>query len=546
MTGGTDGTTMFPLTDVWEFRVTGTLSSNLATNNTFGSWSAETIGTTPGYSVNQASTVLGSSIVSVSGCNATTGSDENCAQSNTYVVTTGSSPNEIALQACPAPRYGAAMVPNPLSTSSNFKTQVFLLLGTFNSSSWDDQGGLQKGEVAILDTQTGSWSRVLPTGDPGTSGDPVYPTPRQGAAALSYGQALVGSNRQLAADTIVFGGEDENGNYLNEVWILRAYNGSLSSSNASWGAPTGSLQTGINANGAGVTVQYLTHCAVSLETSTPAAPTATSPTYSQSSYQYDVSFVHNLFAPLSVALVLPAILLIRLALPSIHSQPPIKRNVRFLYSSVLFALVAYGLGVGSLVTSFTTIRASSSVAKRTTSSSLLRTTHGVAGLVLSIGLYVVFPLLCLLVYWTPCTRPRKEVAVSSEAAPSQSRTNSVDTAEKLASVQQTPHSASSPASPRTRLHSWGGSSFWLGGRSTPGRASSDSESVCSAGPQRAFEVLNRPARTRRVSTNGIHPNIDAYQRVPVTPRGFSDQEWSERRRSRSIGVSTIQYTSLER
>lgn len=539
---------MFPLTDVWEFRMTGTLSSNLATNNTFGSWVTETIGTTPGYSVNQASTVLGSSIVSVSGCNTTTGSDENCAQSNTYVVTTGSSPNEIALQACPAPRYGGAMVPNPLSVSSNFQTQVFLLLGTFNSSSWDDQGGLQKGEVAILDTQTGSWSRVLPAGDPGTSGDPVYPSPREGAVALSYGQALVGSNRQLAADTIVFGGEDENGNYLNEVWILRAYNGSLSSSNASWGAPTGSLQTGINANGAGVTVQYLTQCAVSLETSTSAAPPTTSSTnsQSQSSQLYDVSFVHKLFAPLSVALVLPAILLIRLALPSIHSQPPIKHNALFLCSSVLFALVAYGLGVGGLVTSFTTISARSSVAKRNTSSSLLRTTHGVAGLVLSVGFYVVFPLLCLLVYWTPCTRPRKEVADSSEVAPPRSRTNSVDTAEKLASVQQTPHSTSSPASPRTRLHSWGGSSFWLGGRSTPGRASSDSESACSAGPQRAFEVLNRPARTRRLSANGIYPNIDAYQRVPATPRGFSDQDWSDRRRSRSIGVSTIQYAFLER
>ena len=545
MTGGTDGTTMFPLTEVWEFRVTGTLSSNLATNNTFGSWSSQTVGTTPGYSVNQASTVLGSSIVSVSGCNTTTGSDENCAERNTYVVTTGSSPNEIALQACSAPRYGAAMVPNPLSISSNFRTQVFLLLGTFNSASWDDQGGLQKGEVAILDTQTGSWSRVLPAGDPGTSGVPVYPTPRQGAVALSYGQALVGSNRQMAADTIVFGGEDENGNYLNEVWILRAYNGSLSSSNASWSAPTGSLQTGINANGAGVTVQYLTQCAVSLTTPASSVPAATSSTIGQSSQLYDVSFVHKLFAPLSVAFVLPAILLIRLAHPSIQSQQPAGRNMLFLYSSVFFALVAYGLGVGGLVTSFTTITSISSIAQRSQSSLLLRTTHGVAGLVLFIGFYVAFPLLCLVAFWTPCTRQRKEVADVSEAAPPRSRTNSVETAEKLASVQQTPHSTAtaSPASPRTRLHSWGGSSFWLGGRSTPGRASSDSGSICSAGPPRTFEVVNRPARTRRVSANGIHPYIDSYQRVP---RGVGDQDWLERRRSRSIGVSTIQNAPFER
>ncbi|KAL4075874.1 hypothetical protein V8B97DRAFT_1925759 [Scleroderma yunnanense] len=537
MAGGTDGNTMFPLTDVWEFRVTGTLSSNLATNNTFGSWSNQTVGTIPGTSVNQASTVLGSSIVSVSGCNTTTGSDENCAERNMYVVTTGSSSNEIALQACPAPRYGAAMVWNPLSIPSNFQTQVFLLLGTFNSSMWDDQGGLQKGEVAILDIETGSWSRVLPAGDPGTSGVPGYPTPRQGAVALSYGEALVGSNRQIAADTIVFGGEDENGNYLNEVWILRAYNGSLSSSNASWGAPTGSLQTGINANGAGVTVQYLTQCAVSLmtPTSTTATPTPTSTTTINQSFQlYDVSFSHKLFAPLSVVLILPAALLVRLALPSSQSQAPVERNTLFLYLAVFFALVAYGLGLGGLVTSFVTISSRSSVAKRSASSSMLRTAHGVAGLILSIGLYAVLPLLCLLVFWTPCTRHRKEVTGNAEAAAS--RPNSVDTAEKLASVQQTQRPPSSPASPRARLHSWGGSSFWLGGRSTPGRTSSDSGSMHSAGPQRAFEVLNRPSRTRRISTNGVvHSNIDAYQRVPATPRSLGDQEWLDRRRSRSVG-----------
>lgn len=535
MAGGTDGTTLFPVTDVWEFTVNGTLSSNLP-NSTFGSWTSQTIGSTPGYSTNQASTVLGTSVVSVSGCNTTTGTNDNCANRNEYVISAGSTPGEIALSACPAPRYGAAMVFNSLSipSSSNFQTQVFLLLGTFNSSVWDDQGGLQKGEVAVLDIETGGWSRVLPAGDPGTTGVPAYPSPREGAVALSFSEALVGSDRQVGADTIVFGGEDENGNYLNEIWILRAYNGTITSSNASWGGPSGDLQTGINANGAGVTIQYMTQCAVSLITPTSSAPSGSttsspnSPSYPTSS-TYDVSFVHKLSAPLSVALILPATLLTRLALPSTRSA---ERTSLFIYLSSFIAVAAYGLGVVGLVVSFTSIRSNVSVVKRATSISTLPTSHSIAGLTLFVGLYVVVPVLYLLAACIPCTLPKKGIKGTTGVAPS--RANSVDTAEKLASVQQTQRPLSSPTSHRARLHSWGGSSFWLGGRSTEGRASTDSGSMHSSGPQRGFEVLNRPARTRRASSNGAtHLNMESYQRVPITPRSFGDVDWFARRHSPS-------------
>ena len=47
----------------------------------------------------------------------------------------------------PAPRIGAALAPNLNSASASFEQQVFLLLGTFNSSEWQDDGGLDKGEV---------------------------------------------------------------------------------------------------------------------------------------------------------------------------------------------------------------------------------------------------------------------------------------------------------------------------------------------------------------------------------------------------------------
>ncbi|KAI6119358.1 hypothetical protein EDD16DRAFT_1692669 [Pisolithus croceorrhizus] len=504
MAGGTDGTTLFSITDVWEFTVNGTLSSNIP-NSTFGSWTSQTIGSTPGYSINQASTVLETSIVSVSGCNTTTGTNENCANENEYVISAGSTSGEIALSACPAPRYGAAMVVNavPLSSTSNFQTQVFLLLGTFNSSLWDDQGGLQNGEVAVLDIETGSWSRILPAGDPGTTGVPAYPTPREGAVALSYTGALVGSNSGVGSDTIVFGGEDENGNYLNEIWILRAYNGTITSSNASWGGPSGDLQT--------VIVQYMTQCAVSLITpnlvhSFRDQPAALQTLQTLQSYPtsltYDVSFVHKLFSPLSVALILPAILLTRLALPSTRSA---ERKSLFIYLSSFIAVAAYGLGVVGLVVSFTSIKSNVSVIKRTTSTSTLPTSHSIAGLTLFVG-----PLSACI----PCILPKKGIKSTSDVATS--RANSMDTAEKLASVQQTQRPLS--------LHSWGGSSFWLGG---PG-------SMHSTGPQRGFEVLNRPARTRRASSSGAtHLNMESYQRVPITPRSFGDIDWFARRHSPS-------------
>lgn len=551
MSGGTDGHSMFPIDDVWQLKISGTLSSNLATNYTFGSWSSLSVGNTPGSSVDQASTVLGTYVVSVSGCNTTADSSDTCAESNSYVVNAGSPPSEVTPPACPAPRYGGALVFNPSTASSTFNSQVFLILGTFNSSYWDDQGGLQHGEVAVLNIETGTWSRILPAGDPGTSGIPTFPTPREGAVAYSFNEALVGSNRQGAADTIVFGGQDENGTYLNEVWILRAYNGVITASNSSWGGPTGQLQTGLNANGAGVNIQYMTQCASQLKpvpttTSSAGTPattaTATSTSTTHSYEPYDVSFAHKLAAPLSIALLLPAILLARLALPPAKVTHRTDHNAPVLYSASVIAIAAYGLGLAGLVTSFTSIRSTMVVTKRSASTPILQTGHGIAGLILVVALYVVVPFLYLLsLIRSARGRPQREAGDRSEAAAS--RANSVDTAEKLASSpapQQTQYPPSPPASPRARLHSWGGSSFWLGRRSREGRVSIDSESMHSAGPQRAFEVVNRPARIRRASINGLaYPNIEIYQRVPVVPRSLGDVDWLDRRRSLNAVVCMI-------
>lgn len=398
-----------------------------------------------------------------------------------------------------------------------------------------------------MNVETGDWSRILPAGDPGTSGTPTFPTPREGAVAYSFSEALVGSNRQGAADTIVFGGQDENGTYLNEVWILRAYNGVITASNSSWGAPSGQLQTGINANGAGVSNQYLTQCASQLQSlpttpsANPSTPTPTSIPTTHSFEAYDVSFAHKLTAPLSVALLFPAILCARLALPPAKVTDQTRRSVLFIYLASVIAVAAYGLGFAGLVTSFTSIRRSTVImSKRGASSPILQTGHGVAGLILVVTLYVVVPILYLLSLFRSARRPTGVLDRSEAAA---SRANSVDTAEKLGSSpapQLTQYPPSPPASPRVRLHSWGGSSFWLGRRSREGRASIDGESVHSAGPQRAFEVVNRPTRIRRASTNGLaYPNIEIYQRVPVVPRSLGDVDWLDRRRSLNAVVCMI-------
>lgn len=56
---------------------------------------------------------------------------------------------------------------------------------------------------AILDINTGTWTRILPSGDPDASGNVHFPGPRAGASVLSYQSGLVGSSRNSSADTLV-------------------------------------------------------------------------------------------------------------------------------------------------------------------------------------------------------------------------------------------------------------------------------------------------------------------------------------------------------
>lgn len=389
---------------------------------------------------------------------------------------------------------------------------------------------------------------MLPSGDPGQNGKAAFPSPRQGAAVLSSSTTLVGSTRTIASDTIVFGGQDASNNYLNEIWLLRAYNDALTSSNQKWtGYGNGQLQSGVNANGAGVSVQYMIQCASAIGSpSSSTSPTSTSPpsvssSPVSSSQMLRVPITHTALAPLSVALLLPAVIFVRLASPS---SPSSGGHKALLIMSASVAVVAYALGLTGLVTSFTSISSTSVVQKRSSSGLTLKTGHGQAGLALFVALYGLIPVLFLL-------RKGRILHLSSfftnkhpSGDRSQSPSNSIGMVEKPSSMDTDAvnaasssfghsHPVTTPQTPQRR--SWPGHLLWPGSRTrerteslgTVGTESSSNSiapdtSTAPTQPSRGFEVVNRPQRVRKPSTNASH-----YSRRSA----LRDVDWLERRRS---------------
>lgn len=144
LAGGRDANKAFPLSDFWRLDVSGVLAANVQ-GQVSGSWERIAIEDLP-VAVEQAGTVVNQRTVAFGGCNATSFTGNSCAQTQTYVLdaTTG---QRIAPPACPAPRLGAILVPNMNTFSGGFQQQAFILLGTTNTSLWDDDKGLEKGEV---------------------------------------------------------------------------------------------------------------------------------------------------------------------------------------------------------------------------------------------------------------------------------------------------------------------------------------------------------------------------------------------------------------
>ncbi|KAI0307109.1 hypothetical protein B0F90DRAFT_1622168 [Multifurca ochricompacta] len=550
-----------PLSEIWQLDISGVLSSNLV-NSLVGIWSKKSAGNNTALS-GQGGTVVKKQLVAFGGCIATPNPNPSCAQPYSY-VTDASTGLSVSPAICAVPRIGAAVVANKNMFSSSFNSQVFVLLGLFNSSLWNDGGGLQKGEVGVLDINGGSWARILPAGDPGKTGKVSFPQPRSGAASISFPSGLVGSSRALYSDTMIFGGQDGSGNYLSDMWILRAYGASVSQSGQQWtGFGNGQLQTGVDANGAGVSVQYMATCANAINTS-PQAPSSSvhgSPTTTPSSmststpstnvsHQFDTSVTHKSLAPVSLALLLMTVILYRLSLPSTlgpSSQPPIGLR----YTSVLIFIVAYGAGLAGLVSSFTSISSSRSEdfpRSATSSNTVLRTPHGQAGLALFIALYGIIPLLHLAYFarWRLFASTPKEIVGKIRAE--RSRADSSDTAEKLNSFRSTADtsqhggvrtlaSAPSPGYTPPRRHL----ALWF--RSREGRTSSESAPESESPVPRTFEVINRPTRMRHHSGSGTLNFYESTHRLPP-PRNLSDLSWLERRRSVNA-VGDLDYALMQ-
>ena len=414
----------------------------------------------------------------------------------------------------------------------------------------------------MLDINGGSWARILPSGDPGSTGNVTFPEPRSGAASISFPIGLVGSSRGSYSDTIIFGGQDSSGNYLSDMWVLRAYGASVTQSGQQWGGfGNGNLQTGVNANGAGVSVQYITTCAkaTGFQSSpsgsgngSPTNPPSSSSTssFSRQSYPFDTSFIHKSLAPISLALLHPTVIFYRLSLPP-TSGPPLQLSFGLQCASVLILIVAYGVGLVGLAYSFTSISTPGTGNVRLSvrsipSNAVLKTAHGQAGLALFIALYGLIPLLFLASYlrWRMFASSR---AIVGKIRVERTRADSTDTAEKLnsyrtatdtnqqdTSQQDAVRSSAPPSSPGhtpTRKHL----GLWF--RSKDVKGSSETASESESPVQRTFEVINRPARTRNASAS-TPTFYEHAHRSSTVPRNLSELSWLERRRSVNVMVRT--------
>jgi hypothetical protein len=133
-----------PLSEIWQLDISGTLSPNLQTS-LVGTWSQKSAGNNTAVA-GEGGTIVKEQLVAFSGCIGTPNPNPSCAQQHSYVTDAGTG-LPVLPAVCAVPRIGTAVVANKNTFSSNFKSQVFVLLGLFNSSLWDDSGGLQKGEV---------------------------------------------------------------------------------------------------------------------------------------------------------------------------------------------------------------------------------------------------------------------------------------------------------------------------------------------------------------------------------------------------------------
>ena len=262
LAGGQDASQLFGWDEIWQLQIDGTIAQNI--QNAIATWTKTTAQVPADFktktgaagAVLRPPTNAQYSLLSFGGCDGTLEGNATCAGGDSHSVTINTGGNSWnSIPQCPSARYGAVVAQNH---NSMFSQQVFMLFGLSDPNQYDDANLTTHGEIGVLHVDQGVWSRVLPSCDPGgAAGVPECPVPREGATVISSSTNMVLGGFD-ASDIIVFGGRDKDGNYLNDVWLLRATNATINVSNQTdWGTAYGDgvLQSGKFQNGRGVTVQ---------------------------------------------------------------------------------------------------------------------------------------------------------------------------------------------------------------------------------------------------------------------------------------------------
>jgi hypothetical protein len=425
---------LFGYDDLWQLEVDGTIAENI--QNAKATWTKISAEVPAGFKgkTGAAGTVMRPltnpqySLLGFGGCDGVVEGNATCAGGDAHAVvasTAGNTWNTIAQ--CPSARYGSVLAQNH---NDMFSQQAFMLFGLSDPDQYDDGNLTTHGEIGVLHVDQGVWSRVLPSCDPGgATAVPECPVPREGATVISSRTNMLIGGLD-ASDIIVFGGRDKDGNYLNDMWLLRATNATITTSNQTdWGTAYGDgvLQSGKFQNGRGVTVQvrgaarealcstecslvqFLDQCTVKKNITTPTSsgdpnnPTNTNGGGSSNSFiasQYDTSVVHKSLAGASVVLILPALILFRASSPDALAQGPSTRPIPLLVSGIIL-VAAWLVGVVGFAISVVTL----SFTPSTVTSRLLRirkraeevkghfhTPHGIGGLIIFTLMYFVLPL----------------------------------------------------------------------------------------------------------------------------------------------------------
>ncbi|KAG8865277.1 hypothetical protein FRB96_000167 [Tulasnella sp. 330] len=544
--GGVNATGAFPLGEVWQLDVTGVVAAG--SNAASGSWSqvqnnAQSAGIPQSARYGAAGTAVPpvgnanreGTLVVFGGCDlsSTANYSASCGQNDAEILTLPTDPSQTAAQwtiaaDCPPGSYAASMGPNRNTATTTFSSQVFLFPAAVDTSLWNDTVSALDGEIGILESTSGVWARVLPAGDPKST--PSRPTPKEGATIYSYTSSITGQAGDWS-DTIIFGGKDvATGQLTNEMWILRAYNDVVQSSSQQWsGYGNGELESGVNATGTGVTIQFLSSCAQRLSSTASPGPTTTggSPSGStslpnpsaapaNSDNLFDHSPVNQYLSPLSIGLLLPAIILFRASSSSAASPLLAKHATIFRSASGFIFVAAYVVGITGFALGAKHNKGHQTVTMRRRSTntsmdhSFVPTAHGKAALALFIVLYILLPIWAVVLIMT-CRRPVRLKGSVSRPGLQEHRKDADETTAQATSLLSPPEKDGR----RRRSPSEDGSAIMLHEKGTR-RISSEYSPPATEGE--GGDDFPSRARAQSPKSNGLFSNAISSYRA----RGLSD------------------------